>query len=157
VECSAQAPKILRPIARDPMTQDTCPGVNDTCLAAKTIFFSGPNPAFHDSVSIAAFQNHMPSPSCNPGGRNAVWAVSPPLAVKGRQFSVSTSGSNFDTVLAVFSGTCSNLVEVGCADKSLGVGGESLTFTADGVNTFYIVVAGKNGAYGKVKMSVNSF
>ena len=158
IQCSAQSSKILKPIARDPMTQETCPGVNDTCGAAKMIVFSGLTPVFKDSVAIASFTASMPTPSCNSGGRNVVWQVAPPMAVNGRQFSVSTSGSNFDTVLSVFSGsTCSNLVEVACSDQVLGVGGETVTFTADGTNTFYIVVEGKNGAYGKVQMSVRSF
>jgi hypothetical protein len=156
-ECSAQASKILKPISRDPTTQDTCPGVNDTCLAAKTIFFSGVNPVFRDSVSIASLQDNMPAPSCGSGGRNAVWQIVPPVAAAGRQFVVSTAGSNFDTLISVWSGTCSNLTQVGCADNVLGVGGETLTFTADGVNTFYIAIEGKNGAYGKVNMSVQSF
>ena len=157
LECSAQPAKILKPIARDPMMQVTCPGVNSTCLAAKTIVFSGVTPVFKDSISIVNFQNTMPIPSCGTGGRNAVWQVSPPVAAAGRQFSVSTSGSNFDTLLAVWSGTCSNLTEVGCADSVQGIGGETLTFTADGVNTFFIAVEGKGGMFGKVQMSVTSF
>ncbi len=156
-ECSAQPSKVFKPIARDPMMQDTCPGVNNTCLAAKTIVFSGVNPVFNDSVSIVNFPNNMPIPTCGTGGASAIWQVTPPVAAAGRQFSVSTSGSNFDTLLAVWSGTCSNLTEVGCADSIQGIGGETITFTADGVNTFYIAVEGKNGTIGKVHLSVMSF
>ena len=157
VECSPQTSRTLKPIARDPMLQDTCPGLNGTCLAAKTIFFSGTNPVFKDSVSIASFPNSMPIPTCGTGGPNAVWQVTPPVAAAGRQFSVSTSGSNFDTLLTVWSGTCSNLTQVGCADNVVGTGGEALTFTADGTNTFFIAVEGKGGMFGKVEMSVRSF
>jgi hypothetical protein len=168
VECSAQPTKQLKPISRDPMTQDTCPGPNDSCGSAKAIVFSGATPTFSDTVAIARFLQTMPSPTCNAGGRNAVWQVSPPVAAKGRQFNVSTAGSNFDTVLSIWSGTCSagsnstgtagnGLVQVSCADNLLGIGGETLTFTTDGSNTFFIVVEGKSGAYGKVKMSVLSF
>jgi len=157
VECSPQTSRTLKPIARDPMMQDTCPGVNNTCLAAKTIVFSVANPVFKDSASIVGFPNTMPVPTCGVGGPNAVWEVSPPVAAAGRQFSVSTSGSNFDTLLAVWSGTCSNLTEVGCADNVVGTGGETLTFTTDGINMFFIVVEGKAGEVGKVKMSVQSF
>ncbi|HXI82566.1 MAG TPA: hypothetical protein VNL17_00590 [Verrucomicrobiae bacterium] len=155
-ECSAQPSKILKPISRDPMLQDTCPGINDTCLAAKTIVFSDENPVFNDSVSLAGFHDDIPSPACNVGGRDAVWQVSPPVAANGRQFSVSTQGSNFDTVLSIWSGTCSNLTPVACADNVLG-SGEQLTFTTDGVNTFFIVIEGSGGAFGNVKMSVRSF
>ncbi len=157
VECSPQPAKVLKAISRDATTQDTCPGVNDTCLAAKMIFFSGANPVFKDSVSIANLQNNMPTPSCGTGGPNAVWQVAPPMAAAGRQFSVSTAGSNFDTLISVWSGTCSNLTQVGCADNVLGVGGETLIFTTDGINTFYIAIEGKGGAFGKVQMTVTSF
>jgi hypothetical protein len=157
VECSPQTSKTLKPIAQDPMTQDTCPGINNTCLSAKTVVFSSTSPVFKDSASIIGFPDSMPIPTCGTGGPNAVWQVAPPVAAAGRQFSVSTSGSNFDTLLAVWSGTCSNLTEVGCADNVTGTGGETLTFTTDGINTFFIAVEGKNGQVGKVNMSVRSF
>jgi hypothetical protein len=157
VECSPQTSRTLKPIARDALTQDTCPGVNGTCLSAKTIVFSGATPVFQDSASIAGFQDTMPIPTCGTGGPNAVWQVAPPVAAAGRQFTVSTSGSNFDTLLVVWSGTCSNLTEVGCADAVSGNGGETLTFTADGINTFFIVIQGKGGTFGKAKLSVQSF
>ena len=99
----------------------------------------------------------MPVPTCGTGGTNAVWQVAPPVAAAGRQFTVSTSGSNFDTLLTVWSGTCSNLTEVGCADTGSGINGETLTFTADGTSTFFIVIQGKGGEGGKAKMSVQSF
>jgi len=156
VECSAQPSKTLKSISRDPTLQDTCPGINDTCFAAKTIVFSGENAVFSDSVSLAGFHDDIPSPACNAGGRDAVWQVSPPVAANGRQFSVSTKDSNFDTVLSIWSGTCSNLTPVACADV-LGNGGEQLTFTTDGLNTFFIVIEGSGGAFGKVNMSVRSF
>jgi hypothetical protein len=158
VECSPQPAKTLKAISRDPTTQDTCPGINNTCLAAKTIFFTGMNPVFSDSVNIANFAtNNMPIPSCGTGGRNAVWQVTPPVAAAGRQFSVSTSRSNFDTLIAVWSGTCSNLTAVGCADNVTGIGPETLTFTTDGTNTFFIDIQGKDGVVGEVKMSVRGF
>jgi hypothetical protein len=157
VECSPQTSRILKPIARDPMTQNTCPGVNGTCFSAKTIVFSGPTPVFKDSTSIAGFQDTMPVPTCGVGGPNAVWQVAPPVAAAGRQFSVSTAGSNFATLLTVWSGTCSNLTEVGCADTVTGTTGQTLTFTADGTSTFFIVIQGTNGQVGKAKLSVQSF
>jgi hypothetical protein len=156
-ECSAQPSKILKPISRDPTLQDTCPGVSDTCLSARNIVFSGVNPVFKDSLSIANFVATMPTPTCGTGGRNAVWEVAQPVAAAGRQFVVSTSGSNFDTLISVWSGTCDNLTEIGCADNVLGAGGETLAFTTDGINNFFIVIQGKGGAYGKVQMSVRSF
>jgi hypothetical protein len=72
VECSAQRTKLLKPISRDPMTQDTCPGQNGSCGSARTIVFSGTKPVFSDTVSIAGFQDTMAGSTCNGGGQ---WAT----------------------------------------------------------------------------------
>ena len=156
-ECSAQSSKILKPISRDPTTQDSCPGVNDTCLAAKTIFFSGVNPVFKDSVSIANLQDNMPIPTCGAGGRNAVWQVVPPVAAAGRQFVVSTSGSNFDTLMSVWSGTCSNLTQVGCADNVRVLAGRRSRLPRTESTHSISPLKARMARYGKVKMSVQSF
>jgi len=161
VECTAQSSKMLKPIARDPTTQATCPGVNNSCDAAATVWF--PNSSdqfaaavFKQTVSLGAYTNNMPAPTCNTGGRDAVWKVIPSVGTNGRQFTVYSSGSNFNTMLAVWSGTCDSLIPVTCADQSLGNGGEILTFTTDGFNTFYIVGEGATGQYGKMKIKITS-
>ena len=74
--------------------------------------------------------------------------------------SVKTTGSNFDTVISVRQGGCdttNRISEVGCVDAVTGVGGEQFTFTTDGVNPYFIIVEGKNGTVGKLKISVTSF
>jgi hypothetical protein len=161
VECSAQSAKILRPIARDPMTQSTCPGVNNSCDAAAVISFSNiTNPfapaVFTASAALSAYTNNMPSPACGTGGRNAVWKILPTVGANQRQFTVVSAGSNFDTMLSVWSGSCSNLTPVSCVNSVLGVGGETLVFTTDGINTFYVVGEGPGGQYGKLKITVTS-
>jgi hypothetical protein len=156
VECSSQSAKILKPISRDPMIKSTCPGINDTCESALPLV-SFP---FSQSVNLTAYGNNLSSPSCAGGGRAAVWSVAPPVAVAGRQFFVRTTGSNFDTVISVRQGGCNatnQIAEVSCVDQVLGVGGEQLLFTADGTNPYFIIVEGKNGAFGKAKVTVTSF
>jgi len=128
VECSAQSGKILKPISRDPTTQEPLSRVNNTCLSAKTIVFSGPTPVFKDSVSIVNFPNNMPVPSWWHRRSKCCVAGEPAGSRCRAAVSVSTSGSNFDTLLAVWVGHLQHLTEVGCADNVPGIGGETLTF-----------------------------
>jgi hypothetical protein len=160
VECSAQPSKILKPISRDPMTQDTCPGVNDSCGAAAVVAFSSSSqfaPAiFTATVNLNAYTNNFPAPACGAGGRDAVWKILPAVGTAGRQFTVSSAGSNFDTMLSVWSGSCSNPTPVNCANSALANLGENLVFTTDGINTFFVVGEGSAGQYGKLKVKFTS-
>jgi hypothetical protein len=174
VECSPQTGKIqispgvkvsLKQISQDPMTQATCPGVNNSCSAAQVIVFpNNGNPftqaAFTASVSLSAYTNNMPAPTCDTGGPDAVWQITPDVGTAGRQFTASTAGSNFQTMLAVWTGNCeaggSNLVAVSCADNNIGLLGVQLIFNTDGTNTFFIVGSGPAGQYGKLKLKVTS-
>jgi hypothetical protein len=161
VECSPQSGSLLRALSRDPTTQTSCPGVNSSCQTATTVFFStnAANPfasaVFRQSVSTVGFGRDIPSPTCNNGGPNAVWQIPPSLGVSNRQFTASTSG-NFNTMVSVWSGTCSNLTAVTCADANSANGGERVTFTTDGVNTFFVVGEGASGNYGKLQLKITS-
>jgi hypothetical protein len=188
VECSPQTGKIqispgvkasLKQISQDPMTQATCPGVNNSCDAAQVIVFpNSSNPfaraVFTTSVNLGSYTNNMPpSTLCAPdigGGPDAVWQITPDVGINGRRFTVSTAGSNFYTMLDVWTGTCSGgtsssnstgsvsngLVEVTCADNNIGLEGVQLSFTTDGTNTFFIVGEGPGGQFGRLKLTVTS-
>ena len=145
VECSPNANKSLKFIARDPTTQLTCPGLNDNCASAEEVYFQSNNPPF----SKAKFSRSVNLP--NYAGALAYWKVSPPLAVTGRTFRVSTDGSNFDTTLRIFAGACvtvtSNGTTVvdtnGLVEVANSTGSNLLTeisFTTDGVATNIIEV-----------------
>jgi len=43
VECSVTAAKALKKLSRDPTTQDTCPGRNDSCVTAEAVTGSPSN------------------------------------------------------------------------------------------------------------------
>jgi hypothetical protein len=163
VECSPQTAKILRPISQDPMTQNTCPGPNNSCGSAAVVSFSTNSspfaPAvFKQTVNTSISTDNMPAPACGNGGPDAVWKILPTVGTSGRQFTVSSAGSNFNTLLAVWSGSCSNLVAItnGCADAQAGTAGESLSFTTDGSSTFFIVGEGSDGDFGSLKIKITS-
>jgi hypothetical protein len=182
LECTAQTGKIvltnvtgaplkttLKQLARDPMTQATCPGVNDSCESAQVVVFpNASNPfaraVFTASVNLNSYTNNMPSPAlfiptCGIGlGPDAVWEILPTVGISGRQFTASTAGSNFYTMLSVWTGSCgsNNLTAVSCTSRNIGTEGVQLVFNTDGTNTFFIVGQGPVGQFGKLKITITS-
>ena len=72
---------------------------------------------------------------------------------------INTFGSNFDTLLAVYSGTSANvlvLVPVASNDDSGSGRQSSVTFSAVGGTTYYIAVDGYNGATGSITLTLTS-
>ena len=161
VECTAAKTGPLKKLSRDPTTQDTCPGVNNSCGAAEAVAFpssagSFSSAVFTRSVNLSSFTNSFQSPTCGLGGRDAVYQITPTVGVNGRSFTVITTGSNFDTMLSVWFGTCSNLTQVACTNNAAGSDGERLSFNTDGTNTFFIVGEGSAGQFGKLKIRITS-
>jgi hypothetical protein len=150
----------LKKISRDATTQITCPGLNSSCDTAESVAFANSgsfaSATFKQSVNLSKFTDDVPSPSCGTGGRNATWQVKPAVGTTGRQFTASTGGSNFDTMISVWTGTCSNLTQVACVNNVTGIGGEQLSFTTDGTNTYRIVVEGPSGGVGKLNIKITS-
>ena len=167
VECSPAKSSAVRKLSRDPTTQISCPGINNSCDSAEAVVFTmNTNPfapaSFSRTVSLTPnflnVTNALPTPSCAVGGPGAVWKITPDVGAAGRQFTVKTFGSNLDTVLQVLSGTCSNLVAVtnGCSDNVSPFLQSQVSFRTDGSNIFYIVPEGVGGVVGKLKLRVTS-
>jgi hypothetical protein len=165
-ECSPVAAKTLRSISRDPTTQISCPGINNSCDSAEAVVFStSSNPfapaSFSRTVSLLGFTSSFtniaatcaPAAGATPG---PVWKITPDVGMTNRQFTVDTFGSNFDTLLQVYSGTCNTLVPVVCTDNVPPFLQSQVQFTTDGTNVFYIVPEGVGGAQGKLKIRVTS-
>ncbi|NQU09588.1 hypothetical protein HQ590_02260 [bacterium] len=161
LECSPDKKKTLKALSRDPTTQATCPGQNDQCESATAVIFKDDgNPfsvaKFKNKANLFKYHDYLESPSCGDGGREAVWKVKPDVGANGRHFTVSTQKSNFNTLLSVYRGSCDagNLIQ--CDDDAGGLGFAETAFSTDGTNTYYIVVEGAGGAYGKAKIRVTS-
>ncbi|MEY2879572.1 MAG: hypothetical protein RLZZ15_1952 [Verrucomicrobiota bacterium] len=70
---------------------------------------------------------------------------------------VSTTGSDYDTVLAVYTGTTlANLVAVASNDDAGGAKTSAVTFPAVSGTTYLLAVGGKNGAAGLTYMSLGT-
>jgi hypothetical protein len=156
-ECAAGRKSGLKKSSRDPTTKLNCPGLNDQCETAEAIT----SLPFTRSVDLRRYSDTFPAPFCVTnsgagGGRNAVWKLSPPFAAMGRQFAAETGGSNFATMLSVWRGTCSNLVNISCS-VNCGVSQQACLppFTTDGTNTYYIVAEGVSGQYGRLKFKLH--
>lgn len=117
------------------------PLTNDTCQTAALIT----NFPYTTTLNLSAalFHNNHPSPSAARGGIDAFWTLGRPT--QNTVFSINTFGSSFDTVLSVWKGECGSLVEEVSNNNAGGTPQSSLTFTADGVSTYYIVVDRRAG------------
>lgn len=130
---------------------------NDTCATATVIppNTTSYNPATYSTVAADASLSE-PQESCefnNNGVSNTVWYSFTPCG--SGTISLNTIGSNYDTVLSVFSGTCGSATQVACNDD---IGGGNLQSqlinvpVAGGV-TYLIKVADYNTASGGGNLS----
>ncbi|MBI5142501.1 MAG: hypothetical protein HZA20_10005 [Nitrospirae bacterium] len=122
---------------------EAVPPVNDACGAATAVAMS---PAFSDIVlsTQEATSEASPFATCNvdPTFKNqhSVWYVW--TAPTADQVEVNTYGSNYDTVVAVWSGACGSLVEVACNDDAHFSYQSKVTLTPVAGTTYYIEVMG---------------
>ena len=92
-------------------------------------------------------------PDCSSGGRTVWYRFVP--AVAGR-FDVHTFASNYDTTLAVYTGSRGSLVEVGCNDDSSGRQQSALRFEAQAGESYHVMVGSlATGARGTLKISIS--
>jgi len=104
----------------------------------------------------SATQPGEPNNCNNPGGASSWTSLQP---VQGGVMEIDTAGSNFKTILGVYTGNgsdFSSLVPVAC-DVATGTGTNNakVTFAATGNVVYYVSVDGVNGAYGTVQLNWN--
>jgi hypothetical protein len=89
------------------------------------------------------------TPSCQPALGNGVWFKFTPV-VSGT-ITFSTCGSDFDTALAVYTGSCGTLTEIKCADDDGPVCAgltASVRFSGTAGTTYRVLVGGYDHASG---------
>lgn len=125
---------------------------NDSCQTAALVT----NFPYSAMLNLAspAFHNNHPSPSAAKGGIEAFWTVGRPS--RGTVISVDTFNSNFDTVLSVWQGDCGSLVEVLSNNNASNTLQSALSFTADGTNTYFIVVDKRAGSGSSLKINIRA-
>src|SRR5258707_1255880 len=105
------------------------------------------------SYALNATEFSDPAPSCNGGVGRGVWYTITPHI--NERVNISTCGSDFGTVLAVYTGSCDSLTQVQCANQGgpfCGFPGASLSFSGVAGTTYFILVGGNSGGGGNLQI-----
>ena len=134
------------------ITAGALPPLNDQCSGAVPML-----PGLKYTVNTAyATSTNDPLPACDATADHGVWYRYTPQT--DAQVTVETCDSDFDTVLQVYSGGCSSLTPVACDDgsgPSCATNRASVSFFGQTGTNYYILVAGKNGAFGNLSISAD--
>jgi uncharacterized repeat protein (TIGR02543 family) len=122
---------------------------NDQCIGALVI--SGMTYT-NAQYTTNATSTGDPVPSCVSGFGNGVWYQFTP-AYNG-QVVVDTFGSDFDTGLALYSGSCGALTEVACNDDAGGLNSQIAASVSAGT-TYYLLAGGYSGYTGHLLLHLS--
>jgi hypothetical protein len=132
---------------------DSFPVINDYCATAITIsegtVYAGSN--------VGATTGPDPAGTCG-SMLNDVWYTFTASCGGPYRATTCVAGTNYDTVVAVFTGPCGALTQIACNDDSCVLAGQFLsstaTFTAVAGTTYYVSVGGYTGLTGSFSLSV---
>lgn len=128
----------------------TPPPVNDNFASA--ILLSGMSAQASGANEAATKQAGEPDHAGNGGGRSLWWKWTAPISTT---VSLNTVGSDFDTVLAVYTGgNVSALFTVAANDDSGSTLASTVEFNAIGGTTYWIAVDGYNGTFGSILLTL---
>ena len=107
----------------------------------------------HATTDEATLEVGEPVPSCAPSAGKTVWYSFTPAV--SRKFSASTTGSDFDTFIAVYTGAdLASLVQLKCNDNATGVQTSKFGIHLQAGTTYYFQVGGASGAGGSLVFRV---
>ena len=119
---------------------------------AEPTVLSGVNIGVNGSNLRGTKEASEPSHAGEIGGKSVWWSWTAPASGLA---TVATTGSSFDTVLAVYTGTAlANVTRVASDDDSGGNGTSKLTFSVVAGVTYWIAVDGFAGAFGDIALSL---
>jgi hypothetical protein len=128
------------------------PPPNDA-FANRTVL-SGKNVRTTGSSIGATKEAGEPKHAGNSGGSSVWWTWT---AQTSGEVTLTTTNSDFDTVLAVYSGSSVSTLSLVTSDDDSGTDGtSSLTFTAGMGEVYQIAVDGFGGAFGSIALSLSS-
>ncbi len=115
---------------------------NDDLCASPSVIAAAPFSETRDTTTATSDPTTDPIISCagNSRGSNSVWySFTPDVSGNVTAF---TDGSNYDTVLAVYTGACGALSQTVCNDDAPGVQTSHVTFAVSAGTTYLIEVVG---------------
>jgi hypothetical protein len=125
------------------------PPANDACSGAIALSPGAP----YTVSTAAATSTGDPTPGCQGSFGKGIWFTYTPSS--SGTVTISTCGSDFDTVLAVYSGSCGSLTPVACNDNngpSCATSRASVSFSATSGTTYFILAGGSGGASGNLSI-----
>jgi hypothetical protein len=125
------------------------PPANDACSGAIALVPGTP----YTLNTATATSAGDPTPGCQGSFGKGVWFTYTPAS--GGIVTISTCGSDFDTVLAVYSGSCGSLTPVACNDNngpSCATSRASVSFSATSGTTYFILAGGSGGVSGNLSI-----
>jgi hypothetical protein len=120
---------------------------NDLCSGAIVI---SSNPYSNSQSTTNASAIGDPSPSCGTSVGKGVWYAY--TAPTNGLLEVDTIGSDFDTVLGLYTGSCGALTQRACDDDSGHNLTSKITVVAAAGTTYYILAGGYGGASGNLAL-----
>jgi hypothetical protein len=125
---------------------------NDTCAGAYTLYDS---PFYTGENTVCASDDTVPNcAAVGPIIYKGVWFNYTPT-VNGNA-TVDTCGSDFDTKITIFSGSCGGLSVIGCNDDSCGLQ-SSYTFPCTAGTTYRICAGGYGGTSGNLQIRAQAY
>lgn len=141
---SATAPPVfsptptVTPIVQAPTPPSNAGLVNDVCSGATAI--TGTPFSARTTTSLAAAEATAPAPACGNQSRGkSVWYRF--TAPASGTFTANTFGSNYDTILAAYAGSCGALSQISCNDDAVGAQSRVSFQTVAGATYYFLVTA----------------
>jgi hypothetical protein len=123
------------------------PPANDICATA-TGLSAGSTYLLNTATATSTGD---PTPSCQGSFGKGVWYTFTPFT--SGTVTISTCGSDFDTVLAVYTGSCASLTSVTCNDNNgpaCAANQASVSFAGTAGTTYFVLAGGAGGASGNL-------
>jgi hypothetical protein len=125
------------------------PPANDSCAGAVAMT-AGTTYTVNTAQATSAGD---PTPACQPSFGKGVWYTFTPSS--STTVTISTCGSDFNTVLAVYTGSCGSLTQIACNDDNgpaCSGNQASVSFAATAGTTYYVLAGGLGGATGNLSI-----
>lgn len=131
------------------------PPSNDNFAAAE-VLGTCPTSPITGSNRFASKESGEPYHAGNIGGASVWYVWVAPATPQPVRVKLDTVGSNFDTLLAIYTGIAVNALTFVAGNDDIAPGTNtrsSVEFEATPLNTYYIAVDGKNGAQGNISLN----